>query len=108
MFRARMAYCGPRGIPLSRFLSWPVEDQEAALAWQDDQSRSCSRCGTHPDEWDEKGANAYHVGRHVCRGCMALARANDEAKPGPNASIGDKQMAAARQFFLAPGPPPTG
>lgn len=60
-----MAYVGPRGIPLSTFLSWRQSDQDAALAWASHESRRCSSCGHHPDE----GEPHAHV--TVCRGCQA-------------------------------------
>jgi hypothetical protein len=49
---AVMAYCGPRGIARSRFLSWPAEDQDAALAWAQLDRTVCKRCGTEPADWD--------------------------------------------------------
>lgn len=76
MFAARMAYCGPRGIPLSRFLSWDQADQDAALAWQTYEARRCPGCGTHPDE----GAKHFHI--DVCPTCIQLekTRQSDDAK----------------------------
>jgi len=68
-----MAYCGPRGIPLSTFLSWPQEDQDAALAWQGHEGRRCGTCGYHPDDG---GAHA-HI--NVCRGCVAREKRTKEA-----------------------------
>lgn len=61
-----MAYCGPRGIPLSRFLSWPVTDQDAALAWSSHEGRRC-RCGHHPDEPGD-----VHAHMEQCPGCLRL------------------------------------
>lgn len=72
-----MAYCGPKGIPLSVFLSWPEADQEAALAWQAHENRRCSGCGTHPDDWSPKAGgdrHAYHPEHDSCPGCAALER----------------------------------
>lgn len=63
-----MGYCGPRGIPLSTFLSWDQSDQDAALEWAGYESRRCNSCGYHPDEG---GAHA-HV--DVCPGCVELER----------------------------------
>ncbi len=40
-----MAYCGPRGIPLTEFLAWDETDQDAALAWQSYESRRCREDG---------------------------------------------------------------
>lgn len=75
--QARMAYCGPRGIPLSEFLSWREDDQQAALAWQARESRRCGDCGTHPDDWNpaEGGSrDAYKAQIHICEGCVELQR----------------------------------
>lgn len=72
-----MAYCGPKGIPLSAFLGWSEADQDAALSWQGYESRRCGECGTHPDDWhpDHGGdRNAYHSEHYTCPGCVALQR----------------------------------
>lgn len=70
-----MAYCGPRGIPLSTFLAWPQGDQDAALIWQAHEAKRCRACGTHPTDWilDEGGhPNAFAVDFYRCRGCEQL------------------------------------
>lgn len=72
-----MAYCAPRGIPLSAFLSWSQADQDAALGWAAYEARRCQGCGTHPDEWSEKAGGdrqAYHPEIHECEGCVHLDR----------------------------------
>jgi hypothetical protein len=69
--RARMAYCGPRGIPLSRFLNWPVDDQAAALWWMAEDRLRCSRCGTAEWEWEEQ-LDAYAAEPRTCPGCNAI------------------------------------
>jgi hypothetical protein len=72
-----MAYCGPKGIPLSRFLSWSETDQDAALAWQAHENRRCSGCGTHPDDWDDAKnglPSGYHAEAHTCPGCAETQR----------------------------------
>lgn len=66
-----MAYCGPRGIPLSSFLSWPTDDQAAALGWLALDRTTCSGCGTADWEW-EADRHAYEVQPWVCQGCMRL------------------------------------
>lgn len=63
-----MAYCGPRGIPLSEFLNWHPDDQQAALAWQSEESLKCPRCGTADWQWEED-PNFAHAEAYVCRGC---------------------------------------
>jgi hypothetical protein len=75
-----MSYCGPKGIPLSRFLSWSEQDQDAALAWQSYENRRCPGCGTHPDDWNEKQGGsrwAYHGEVYTCPGCVESQRLND-------------------------------
>lgn len=81
-----MAYCGPRGIPLSEFLSWDETDQDAAMAWQMHEARRCPSCKTHPDEWDEDAGgrrDAYAADIAVCPGCRTLdaARSRHEDTP---------------------------
>lgn len=78
-----MAYCGPRGIPLSQFLQWPRADQDAALSWSAFENRRCKSCGTHPDEWDDDRL-AYHAHLTECRGCKQSQRlaARDDAQRG--------------------------
>jgi len=66
-----MAYCGPRGIPLSEFLGWEQGDQDAALTWQGYESRRCPGCGSHPDEPQRH----YHV--DVCATCVQLEKVRD-------------------------------
>ena len=70
-----MAYCGPKGIPLSEFLRWDQSDQDAALEWAAYEARRCGNCGTHPDEWDEGGAAAFHAHLTQCKGCQEQQRA---------------------------------
>lgn len=66
--RARMAYCGPRGIPLSTFLQWPADDQAAALSWLAEDRLRCTSCGTAEWEW-EADPDAYQAEARVCMGC---------------------------------------
>lgn len=63
-----MNYVGPRGIPLSEFLQWAPDDQQAALAWQADQNERCPHCGTAEWEWEQDPMFAATETR-VCRGC---------------------------------------
>ena len=79
-----MAYCGPRGIPLSVFLGWPQGDQDAALAWQADQDARCATCGTHPEDWDpEAGGHrmALRPELYRCRGCERLEQLQQSSEP---------------------------
>jgi hypothetical protein len=93
-----MAYCGPRGIPLSVFLGravrpgedpqWLPSDRDDALAWQAFENRRCRSCGTHPDEWAEDKM-AYHAHLHECRGCRQrerLANSPNAQKAGEGSS----------------------
>lgn len=88
-----MAYCGPRGIPLSTFLEWDELDQDAALVWQAHEARRCPSCGTHPDDWNPEAGgrrDAYTAEAVVCPGCRALdsARSHEHnAKPPHGAHL---------------------
>ena len=84
-----MAYCGPKGIPLSTFLAWSEADQEMALGWQAEQDQRCKGCGTHPADWDEDQGGSRHAWFPAIRDCPGCARiasvAQDETtqhKPG--------------------------
>lgn len=76
-----MAYCGPRGIPLSTFLSWSKDDQAAALAWSGYESRRCRNCGFHPDE-DQR-----HTHTDICPGCVKRDQAAKAAEDTPGAHV---------------------
>lgn len=89
-----MAYCGPRGIPLSVFLSWPEADQQAALGWQAHEGRRCGSCGTHPDDWDED-KHAYHPEAFQCAGCRDVER----TKQAPEVVNGERGL----HIRLVPG-----
>lgn len=76
-----MAYCGPRGIPLSVFLEWDAADQDAALAWSSSEAQKCPGCGTHPEDWRDDD-QAFHAHNIMCPGCArrAVAGKADEMK----------------------------
>lgn len=78
-----MAYCGPRGIPLSTFLRWEPDDQHAALDWAAFEGARCPKCGTHPDEWADDRF-AYHAHLTQCKGCREQQRVAEapEAREG--------------------------
>lgn len=88
-----MEYCGPRGLPHSRFLSWPVLDREKALWWLLRERTKCSQCGTRGEEWDEAqggNRNAYAAEIVTCRGCEvrhARESSVDESLDGPGAYV---------------------
>lgn len=67
-WRAVLDYCVPLGIPVTTFLTWPVEAQAAALAWRAAQGDRCPGCGTFGFEW-EHNPNAYQAIRTYCSGC---------------------------------------
>lgn len=97
MFAARMAYCGPRGIPLSKFLHWHQTDQDAALAWQAHESRRYPD-GTHPDDWsEERGGSrrAFHAHVDVHPGAVIIEAAQ---------SSEDFQATRGAHVHLAHGP----
>jgi len=75
-----MAYCGPRGIPLSTFLAWDDESQDAALTWARHEAMRCPSCGAHPDE-----PQHHHV--EVCRSCRDRDVAQHEASERPGARV---------------------
>jgi hypothetical protein len=93
-----MAYVGPRGIPLSAFLSWSPEDQEAALAWQTHESRRHAACGTHPEDFADKRRPDVHFHPAVCVGCQRLEAARA-------ALAADKDSTRGLSIVAAAGPP---
>ena len=80
-----MAYCGPRGIPLSVFLGrvvrpgvdseWTPGDRAAALDWAAYEGQRCQGCGTHPDEWETPAS--FHAHPVKCRGCQGQQRLSE-------------------------------
>jgi hypothetical protein len=87
-----MAYCGPRGLPLSEFLDWEQADQDAALGWQARENQRYPD-GTHPDDWDESRGGSrrpYHVHMsvHPAAALIANAQASDRFRAlGPGAHV---------------------
>lgn len=101
---AVMAYCGPRGIPRSMFLSWPDDDQDAALAWAELDRVVCKRCGTEHADWDPKlggDPEAFLPLRVTDQGCYLLdaAQANlaDDAKEQPDLMFGARHVLVRRE-----------
>jgi len=94
-----MAYCGPRGIPLSKFLAWADHDQDAALAWQAHEARRCPHCGTHPDDWNpDKGGrrDAFHGQVVICPGCQQI-ESSREREPDAGNLHGARIILRSRQ-----------
>lgn len=87
-----MEYCGERGIPHSRFLSWSEDDQDLALAWLIEKNSKCPRCGTYQEEWiDEEGKSLepmpYSVEVDRCYGCLAVDEAMDHVPQDQRMSV---------------------
>lgn len=87
-----MEYCGPRGIPHSRFLSWSAQDQDLALAWLIDGRLRCPRCNTYEDEWiDEDGLPQepvpYTVETHRCYGCVDMEDALEKVPTDQKSTV---------------------
>lgn len=76
-----MRYCGPRGIPLSVFLGWSRDDQDAALEWSARESRRCTSCGQLPDE------GPVHAHVDTCQGCAVQKAAQPEAADLPGGHV---------------------
>lgn len=86
-----MAYCGPRGIALHEFLTWPEESQEAALAWQAHEAKRCRNCGTHKADWIGPNGRpniAAHWTEEVCPGCQYLGSEQDRLAADKDAPRG--------------------
>lgn len=100
LFRARMAYCGPKGIALSAFLAWPQADQDAALAWQSHEALRCPSCGTHPSDYDPDAGgrrHAWHPDVEVCDGCATRDRGQE--------MLADRLEAHGARLVLTREPP---
>lgn len=77
-----MAYCGPRGIPWSEFLTWPKWDRDAAIVWARQQAETCT-CGTRLEEWDREAGGhpaAYVATVRECPGCAAIERREERLR----------------------------
>lgn len=95
--------CAEYRISHTEFLRWDPDDRAKALAAYARQRRTCSHCGTRPEEWDpERGGDrdAYLPTVKVpCRGCQVLDQAhNDE---GMAARV---KQARGAQIVLVPNP----
>lgn len=87
-----MAYCGPIGLPHSRFLGWDELDQDKSIAWMLDERAKCPECGTYPDEWlDDSGRDVdpppYVTEIVRCIGCV---HQDDAHKRIPKDLVGAK------------------
>ena len=73
----------PAGIAHSTFLSWHVDDQDKALAWQAEIAACCPSCGTRADEWDPAAGGsrtAYVADVTRCSGCEVVAIAERDLR----------------------------
>lgn len=96
-----MAYCAPRGIPLSTFLGWPEEDQQAALMWQAYENARCPSCRTHPEDWLDEDGHSLRAGQHpqhwhqeFCPGCQSKQRSAKAAEQDDDGARGLALVAA--------------
>ena len=80
-----MDYCGPIGLPHSKFLGWSEEDQDKAIAWHVNKLMTC-QCGTDPGEWIDKDGRLeyplpYVLKTRKCWGCTMLEDKRSEMSP---------------------------
>lgn len=68
-----MDYIAPLGISFDAWSEWSPLARGLALAWQQEQKVTCSRCGTRQDEWENDG-DAYMGATHHCRGCELIGQ----------------------------------
>lgn len=94
---AILDYVVPLGIPLSSFEGavaprpgldplWTQQDRELAMAWTMRQARTCSSCGTRPEEWTED-RNAYTWKHRHCPGCEVLDQGKSQVSEHAAASV---------------------
>lgn len=92
-----LAYCAPRGIPLSVFLGrivypgdpqWLEDDAQAAIDWDTFDRSRCPGCGQPRDECmaHEDEAPVYEVTMARCHACSA-ASAEGKAFDGNQAGL---------------------
>jgi len=98
-----MDYCGPAGIPHSKFLEWDEDDQDKAISWMLDQRFRCPHCLTYPDEWlDDEGRRMdpppYHAASSRCYGCVTLEELREFIRQ-------DVKKLTGFNVYLAEGPP---
>jgi hypothetical protein len=104
-----MAYCGPKGIPLHEFLTWPAESQQAALAWQAHEGRRHAACGTHPEDFPDGGRGPAQVHWHerVCIGCQRLEASRAQMRSDADGTAGVRLIAASGPASTCPSCSPT-
>lgn len=88
----------PAGIPHSTFLSWDVDDQDKALAWQVELASGCPSCGTRADEWDPAvggSRTAYVADVSRCVGCEVLGIAERDLRANLPDELGVRIRLAA-------------
>ncbi len=76
-------------------MSWSDSDRDKAIAYHLRRARTCGRCGTRPEEWDESVGghrNAYMGEMDQCRGCEVLE--------GTQASITPEDGRAVRAVLV--------
>lgn len=100
-----MAYCGPLGLPHSKFLDWDPTDQDKALAWLGFEKSKCPSCNTFPSEYlDAEGRMKYpppyRVYTEICYGCVAIHDKNEEMTKMSH----DKQPPVGIHMRMVPDP----
>lgn len=79
-----MAYCAPKGIPHSVFLSWPDADQDKALEFQALEANRCPFCGSEDADWIDPETKRllpkpkYRTSTRRCYGCVEIEGARKE------------------------------
>jgi hypothetical protein len=97
--RMALAYCAPRGIPLSVFLGrivgagepqWTERDAQAAVLWQIEQNAHCTGCGRPRSECmvAEIDAPDYEVTVQKCWACEARDAKMLEHQEGKGSTAG--------------------
>jgi hypothetical protein len=75
-------------LPLSGFLEWEPEDQDAAIAYilhvRSEEASRCQSCGTREEDWVDPDSKRtypfpqYEAVNELCYGCQALYRSRDD------------------------------
>lgn len=70
--------------------AWTDEDQDKALAFEQERGRTCSGCGTRPEEWDPKQGGdrfAYVASQRYCPGCEVLHQEGRNIREGAESYV---------------------
>lgn len=92
-----LAYCAPRGIPLSVFMGrvvypgdpqWEERDRWAAMEWLVEDRTRCSGCGFPRDECMATESPEYMVEATRCKACEARDASMREFQEGGGSASG--------------------